>query len=111
MDLGIAGYVAVVTGADSGIGLAVARQLLAEGAKVVISDQHEAELARAAADLRSEHVWHCTADVTKTADIKALAEAVADKFGVPRILVHCAGTECVNGLDTPLFISLTSYAV
>jgi 3-oxoacyl-[acyl-carrier protein] reductase len=91
MELGIAGYVAVVTGADSGIGFAVAKQLCAEGAKVVLSDQHEDALARAAASLGSENVWHYRADVTKVAEVDALARAVPQHFGAPRILVHCAG--------------------
>ena len=47
MDLGYAGRVAVVTGGTSGIGLACARLLLAEGASVAISGRDEARLASA----------------------------------------------------------------
>ena len=97
MDLGIAGFIAVVTGADSGIGYAVAQQLLAEGAKVVISDQEEGKLAEAAKRLNSPDVWHHTADVTKTADVDGLAAAVKKHFGTPRILVHCAGITGATG--------------
>ena len=97
MDFGIAGFIAVVTGADSGIGYAVAQQLLAEGAKVVISDQEEGKLAEAAKSLKSPDVWHHTADVTKTADVDALAAGVKKHFGTPRILVHCAGITGATG--------------
>ncbi|WP_308199846.1 SDR family NAD(P)-dependent oxidoreductase [Isoptericola croceus] len=45
MDLGIEGRVAVVTGADSGIGLASAFELLREGARVVLTDTDEAAVA------------------------------------------------------------------
>lgn len=91
MDLGIAGFVAVVTGADSGIGFAAAKLLCAEGAKVVLSDQHEEQLAQAASSLHSPNVWHHRADVTKTGDVQALAHAVTAHFGAPQIVVHCAG--------------------
>jgi len=91
MDLGIAGYVAVVTGADSGIGFQVARLLCAEGVKVVMSDQHEDRLAKAAASLDDVNVWHYRADVTQPTEVDALASAVTERFGAPQIVVHCAG--------------------
>jgi 3-oxoacyl-[acyl-carrier protein] reductase len=91
MDLGIAGRVAVVTGADSGIGFAVATLLSAEGVTVVLSDQYEDRLAEAASTLKSRNVWHHRADVTKPAEIDALARAVTAKCGPATIVVHCAG--------------------
>ncbi len=97
MDFGISGFVAVVTGADSGIGYAVSRLLLDEGAKVVISDQHEGELAKAAARLASPNLRHFAADVTITGDVEKLAAAVRDFFGPARILVHCAGINGATG--------------
>ena len=97
MDLGISGSVAVVTGADSGIGFAVSRQLLAEGVKVVMSDQHASELAAAAASLSSPDVWHYAADVTQAREIDGLAVAAREHFGPVRILVHCAGINGATG--------------
>jgi 3-oxoacyl-[acyl-carrier protein] reductase len=97
MDFGIAGYTAVVTGADSGIGFAVARLLLAEGANVVITDQHESELAQAAASLNNGKLRHFVADVTQRDQVEALAVAVRKQFEPPRILVHCAGITGATG--------------
>jgi 3-oxoacyl-[acyl-carrier protein] reductase len=97
MDFGISNFVAVVSGADSGIGFATAKQLVAEGAKVVLTDQYEDQLVKAAESLSSPNVWHYTADVTKTAEVKALAAAVKKHFGPVRILVHCAGINGATG--------------
>jgi 3-oxoacyl-[acyl-carrier protein] reductase len=91
MDLGIAGRVAVVTGADSGIGFEVAKLLAAEGAKVVLSDQYEPQLADATASLNNPNAWHFAADVTRVEDVDALAHAVKARVGMPDIVVHCAG--------------------
>ena len=44
MDLGLTGKRALISGADSGIGFQTARRLLAEGAVVVMTDQHPDEL-------------------------------------------------------------------
>lgn len=51
MDLGITDRIALVTGGDSGIGLATARELLAEGARVVLTDQEAEGLEAAVAEL------------------------------------------------------------
>jgi 3-oxoacyl-[acyl-carrier protein] reductase len=52
MDLGLAGRRAIVTGGSKGLGRAIAAELLAEGAEVVICSRHEAELEATAAELR-----------------------------------------------------------
>ena len=52
MDYGLKGRTAVVTGADSGMGLAVARMLLEEGARVLISDKAEGASPRRGRGLR-----------------------------------------------------------
>jgi 3-oxoacyl-[acyl-carrier protein] reductase len=52
MDLGLGGRRAVVTGGSKGLGRAIAAELLAEGAQVVICSRHEAELEATAAELR-----------------------------------------------------------
>ncbi|MGJ5750596.1 NADP-dependent 3-hydroxy acid dehydrogenase YdfG [Streptomyces puniciscabiei] len=88
-----AGQVAVVTGAASGIGLALARRFAAEGLKVVLADVEEAALDKAAADLRAEgaEVHARVADVGERAQVMELAEAAYDTYGAVHVLCNNAG--------------------
>ena len=79
-----AGKVAVVTGAASGIGLAIVKRLLAEGAKVVGSD------LQPCGDLGADFVG-IEGDVTKETSCRALIEKVATRNGRLDILVNNAG--------------------
>ena len=54
MDLGLAGKVAIVTGGSKGLGLAAARALVAEGARVAICGRTPATLAQAAQALAAQ---------------------------------------------------------
>ena len=56
MDLGLRDRACIVTGASKGLGLAIARGLVAEGARVLIVARHEAELERAAGEIGA--AWH-----------------------------------------------------
>ncbi len=67
----LAGKVALVTGANSGIGLATAAQFVREGAYVYITGRREAELARAAAAIE-RNVTAVVGDVSKPADLDRL---------------------------------------
>ena len=98
MNLDIAGRIALVTGADSGIGRETARQLLAEGARVAISDRAGGDLDAALAGMQSlGEVIAVPADVTSTDSVRALFREVRDQLGPPEILVHCAGIQGVTG--------------
>ena len=83
----LSGTPAVVTGAASGIGLACARALAADGARVVLSDLAGPQLASAAAGLGVA----VAADVTSEADCAELMAATAERVGPVEILVTCAG--------------------
>ena len=92
MHLGIAGRVAVVTGADSGMGFAVTKFLLEAGVKVMMTDR-EPDLLEAEArklDALGTVATHA-ADLTKVETIEALRAATEATFGPADILVHAAG--------------------
>ena len=89
----LAGKVAVVTGAASGIGLALAQRFAAEGMKVVLADVEEAPLAAATASIRAAGgtVMPVRTDVLSEPDIKRLSEAAFSAFGAVHVLCNNAG--------------------
>jgi 3-oxoacyl-[acyl-carrier protein] reductase len=94
MDLGIAGRACVVTGASRGIGLATARALAAEGARVLHVARDEERLRAAVADGEL-----LATDVTEDdAGERIVAECQA-RFGSVDVLVNNAGTSRVRDLD------------
>jgi len=90
VDLGLDGRRAVVTGGSKGIGLAVAKELAAEGAMVSICARNEAELAAAAAHV-GDSVHYAVVDVTDPAAVVDYVEASAAAIGGLDILVNNAG--------------------
>ena len=84
------GKVAVVTGAGSGIGRAIALGLAAEGARVVVSDIAADRAGQVAAEI-GEQAIAVAADVSRTPDVEALFEAAVKRFGKLDILVNNAG--------------------
>lgn len=101
LDEGLADRVALVTGAASGIGLAVARRLAAAGARVVMADIAEPQLGKAAHDLRLEgaQVIACTADVCQPTSMDELVSRAVDAFGGLHLAVNNAG---ISGKQAPL---------
>jgi 3-oxoacyl-[acyl-carrier protein] reductase len=93
MDLCVEGRVALVTAASSGLGLASARALAAEGASVVITGRREDALAAAAADLRTTgaEILAIPGDITTARTPAATVERVVDELGGLDILVPNAG--------------------
>lgn len=84
--------VAIVTGAARGIGRASAERLLAEGAKVVISDIDEEQLNRTAVELGAAgRVLVQRADVAIKSDVLQLIEAAVRHFGRLDIMLNNAG--------------------
>ena len=82
--------VAVITGGNSGIGLAIAREFKSNGAKVVIFGRSQGTLEQAAKTL-SEDVLAVQGDVRKMQDLEHLFERTAKAFGEVDILVANAG--------------------
>ncbi len=87
--------IALITGGAKGIGLAIARRLLAEGASVAICGRGGAALDAAAKELAKVHgdarVAAIRADVSKLEDVRALMAEVKKRFGRLDILVNNAG--------------------
>lgn len=87
------GKVAVITGAATGIGYAFAERAVEEGMKVVIADIRPDGLAEAKARLEAQggEVLAVTTDVTKEADVKALAQKTLEAFGKVNLIFNNAG--------------------
>jgi NAD(P)-dependent dehydrogenase (short-subunit alcohol dehydrogenase family) len=93
----------IVTGGGSGLGAAVARSLVADGAQVVIADIDRAAGQAIAAEL-GDNLRFAPTDVTSEADGKAAVQLALDSFGHLHGLVNCAGVapgEKVLGRDGP----------
>ena len=84
------GKVAVVTGGNSGIGLATARRFAAEGAKVVITGRRQAELDRAVAEVGHGAIG-VQGDVARLADLDRLFARVKEAHGRVDVLFANAG--------------------
>jgi NADP-dependent 3-hydroxy acid dehydrogenase YdfG len=91
------GQVALVTGGGSGIGLAVARALLGEGARACITGRDGQKLRAAAASLGGgERCISFPADVADPEQVRALVRHVTDHFGPVDILINNAGLNIKN---------------
>ena len=91
----LAGKVVVITAAaGTGIGSATAQRCLAEGAQVVISDQHERRLAAAHKELAGEfgdRVWSLGCDVTDGEQVEGLIAGAVRHYGRIDVVVNNAG--------------------
>ncbi len=85
----LAGKVAIVTGAASGIGLATAQAMTGEGATVMLTDIDAAAVEMAAHPIGGRF---CEQDVTDEAGWQSLIERVESEFGRLDVLVNNAGT-------------------
>lgn len=90
MKTGLKGRVAAVTGAASGIGLATARALEAEGCLIVASDINEGVVTSITAE-NPDVWWPVIADVAGEKGAAAVVDAALTRFGRIEIMVTCAG--------------------
>ncbi|SHK05783.1 NAD(P)-dependent dehydrogenase, short-chain alcohol dehydrogenase family [Bradyrhizobium lablabi] len=93
-------HIAVVTGAGSGIGRAIARGYAREGARLVVLDINAEAAAETAREIRDANgrAESFALDVTRRDDCVAMAKQVADKVGSVSILVNNAGIARRNGM-------------
>ncbi len=87
--------VAVITGAASGIGRAIASRCAQEGMKVVLTDIEEKALTRTETEMKAlgATVLAVLTDVSKASDLEALAQKTLDAFGAVHLLCNNAGVD------------------
>ncbi|MEP7216345.1 MAG: SDR family NAD(P)-dependent oxidoreductase, partial [Anaerolineaceae bacterium] len=93
MDLQLTGKIALVTGGSRGIGKAIARVLVAEGASVAIVARGAEALSATAAEIEAatgKRVLTATADTSDSGSVRAMAEFVTGELGRIDILVNNA---------------------
>jgi 3-oxoacyl-[acyl-carrier protein] reductase len=87
------GRIALVTGGAQGIGRAIAEELAAADATLVLADVNEAKLAETVAEMKAQGIdaTAFTVNVSNEESIEAGAKAILEKFGKVEILVNNAG--------------------
>ena len=87
------GKVALITGGGRGIGAAIAKRFVDDGAKIVISDIQKDLLAGVAKSLKAGKVATCAGDVTRYDDVKKMVDETVKFGGKIDILVNNAGID------------------
>ena len=98
MELGLRDRIALVTGAGSGIGRAIALSLAAEGVHLVATDvrAETAAATAAAATACGSEALGVSLDVTNYEQAQAVVQHAIQRFGRLDIVVNCAGAWRVN---------------
>ncbi len=110
MDLGLQGKVALVAASSKGLGRAIASELAAEGARVMISGRTEEMLSRAVAEIEEKtgsEVRYRVADLAREEDVRGLVNSVVEQFGGVDVLVNNSGGPPAGGFDDLLACVLT----
>lgn len=101
MDLGLHSRVAIVTGASSGIGYAIARDLIQEGVKVVLVARDKVRLENASQSLTKQfdgEVLTIAVDICAPEAPEQIINATKERFGALDILINNAGRAHAGGL-------------
>ena len=96
------GKVALITGAGSGLGYAMAKCMIAAGAKAILVGRRKDVLEKAAQEL-GETAYPEVFDITKTDEIAAFVERIEERFGKVDILVNNAGVHCKKPIEETTF--------
>lgn len=100
------GKIALVTGAGSGIGRAIALRFAGEGAKLMVTDINESAAQAVAAEIDGDARAMRT-DVTVESEVKAAFEATIELFGGLDVLVNNAGVGGLRDWDATIAVNLT----
>ncbi len=106
MDLSLQGARAIVTGGSSGLGLAIAHGLVAEGARVALVARSQEKLDAAADGIRAEFpesdMLAIPADTTDDRSVRAMVEDVVEAWGGVDVLVNAAAQPSFSSGTHPL---------
>jgi NAD(P)-dependent dehydrogenase (short-subunit alcohol dehydrogenase family) len=93
--------VVVITGGSRGLGLVIARQLAAEGARLCLLARNEEELARARAQLAGTEaeVMTIRCDIRRRGDLRAAVDQILDRWTAIDVLINNAGVIQVGPLE------------
>lgn len=91
--------VALVTGGAAGIGKAVVKKFVEEGAKVFFIDLNQTLSEQTVAEIGPDSVGYAIADISKEDEVKAAVEAAVERFGPLDILVNNARASVLKSLD------------
>jgi NAD(P)-dependent dehydrogenase (short-subunit alcohol dehydrogenase family) len=96
------GRTVLLTGGSRGLGLVLAREFLAEGARVILCAREEVELSRARAELEGAggEVLALPCDVSDRVQVEAMVAQVHERFGTVDVLVNNAGVIQVGPMES-----------
>lgn len=107
----LAGKTTVITGSNSGIGFATAKEFARQGAKVVISGRDQKTLDEAVREIGGE-ILAVRADVSKLADIDRLSAETKKRFGILPVFVlllaGCSMNTSSNNVEEPADLIITN---